>query len=218
MLQPVDEWVHATSHENYRSILQDGYLKGNHCKDAFFDGILCEEGAPRGTWFNANNYRGGTITVTPYPERVNTPTVKGLAFRPCDLLDATENYQLFKVSEIPRTYVQVKYAIVKESDPYYDWFGVKLQPVLGNEDEFVSLVKEYDGYDWEAMDAAAPQKVMVSVFVVNDDDNHPTVNAALHRPYDIKKMPARRDAVTSCILDKGFTSNLSLWTRVCHQT
>lgn len=50
---------------------------------------------------------GGTITLTPYPETVNTDFVIGLAFRPCDLLDATENYQLFKVSKHVRSYLQV---------------------------------------------------------------------------------------------------------------
>lgn len=87
--------------------------------------------------------------------------------------------------------MQVKYAIVKENDEYYDWFAANLEPVPGNEDKFVALVRDYDGYRWEARDA--DRKVMVSVFVVNDDDDHPTVSAALHRPYDIKKVPARRE-------------------------
>lgn len=80
---------------------------------------------------------------------------------------------------------------MKESDPYYDWFAANMEPVLGTEDEFVALVRDYRGYRWEAMDA--DRKVMVSVFVVNDDDDHPTVSAALHRPYDISKVRARRE-------------------------
>eukprot|EP00438_Fugacium_kawagutii_P026441 Skav205637 [mRNA] locus=scaffold8181:12808:14364:- [translate_table: standard] len=199
MLEPVREWVHATSEENYRSIVKDRYLKGNHCKDSFFDGSLCEEGAPRGTWFNANNFGRGCITLTPYPETVNTKTVIGLAFKPCDLLNATENYQLFKVSEKWREYLQVKYAVVKESDPYYKWFAANMEPVLGNTDEFVALVRGSNGYHWKAVDADVPltslleQKVIVSVFVVNDDDNYPTLSAELHRRYVIRKVRARRE-------------------------
>ena len=103
----VDEWVHATSHENFRLIEREGFLKGNPCTDVYFDGKLSLPGAPRGTWFNANNYRRGTITKTPYPERSNDTTSQALAFQVSQLLDPQETYQLFNVSEILRQYLQV---------------------------------------------------------------------------------------------------------------
>ncbi|CAE7739938.1 unnamed protein product [Symbiodinium sp. CCMP2592] len=190
-MPPVDEWVHATSHENFTQIRADGHLKGNHCEDEFFDGALCRDGAPRGTWFNANNYRGGTITMTPYPEKVNHPTAKALAFPVSFLLGEAEYYHLFKISEQPRGYLQVKYAIVNERDPFFDWFAENVDPVVGNSDAYVALEWDEDqGYMWSATDAA--ERVLVSVFLVNHHDDSPTVSVEGVRPYDIRKIPAKQ--------------------------
>lgn len=107
-IPPVYEWIHATSHENFKQIKDDGYLKGNYCVDDFFDGKLPNAGAPRGSWFNANNYCGGPIDLTPYPEPNNDETVVALAFPVSKLLDPKEKYQLFNVSRIPCRYLQVR--------------------------------------------------------------------------------------------------------------
>eukprot|EP00435_Cladocopium_sp_Y103_P008043 s3206_g2.t1 len=192
-MPPVDEWVHATSHENFERIERDGFLKGNHCTDDFFDGNLYLPSAPRGTWFNANNYQGRTITKTPYPERNGDPKGKALAFRVSQLLDPQENYQLFKVSEIPREYLQVKYAIVGENDPFFDWCSQHLEPVQSNADHYVSLEWDegYFEHVWSAEDIA-DRKVMVNVFIVNNDRRNPSIPLGNYRPYLIHKIPARQ--------------------------
>lgn len=188
-MPPVYEWIHATSHENFNQIKDDGYLKGNYCVDDFFDGKLQNAGAPRGSWFNANNYRGGPIDLTPYPEPNNDETVVALAFPVSKLLDPKEKYQLFKVSRIPCRYLQVKYAIVKQTDPFFAWCSQNLHHVEGNCDEHVSLTWDQAAasYVWSATDA--DEKVMVSVFVVNHDDRHPSVAFKICRPYEIQKIP-----------------------------
>ncbi|CAK8994139.1 unnamed protein product [Durusdinium trenchii] len=186
----VHEWVHATSPQNFRTIRSDGHLKGNHCQDEYFDGDLCLPGAPMGTWFNANNYRGRTITKTPYPEPFDGAMVTALAISVPQLLNLEEVYHLFKVTERPREYLQVKYAIVKESDACFDWFANHLDPVYDNTDEFVRLYLEDGNYQWCARDAV--HKVMVSVFVVNNDDRHPSISVGNCRDYPIEKLPARQ--------------------------
>eukprot|EP00933_Yihiella_yeosuensis_P046190 TRINITY_DN41684_c0_g1_i1.p1 TRINITY_DN41684_c0_g1~~TRINITY_DN41684_c0_g1_i1.p1 ORF type:complete len:121 (-),score=12.19 TRINITY_DN41684_c0_g1_i1:524-886(-) len=115
----VQEWVHATSEENLKKIRRDGRIKGNRCHDRFFDGALISEEAPKGTWFNANNYNGGRITLTVYPEKLKESEcpggqVPGLAFPVADLLGPVEfpTWHLFSVSDKQRGYRQVKYAIV----------------------------------------------------------------------------------------------------------
>lgn len=93
---------------------------------------------------------------------------------------------------------------MEENDPYYHWFGANMERVLHNVDGFVALFKDYDGYHWKAVDAE--YRVMVSVFVVNDDDDHPTVSAELHRPYDIRKVAARSGTQAGQILHLGWVN------------
>lgn len=61
-----------------------------------------------GTWFNANNYRGRTITKTPYPEPFDGAMVTALAISVPQLLNLEEVYHLFKVTERPREYLQAR--------------------------------------------------------------------------------------------------------------
>lgn len=112
-----------------------------------------------------------------------------LAFPVSKLLDPKEKYQLFKVSRIPCRYLQVKYAIVKQTDPFFAWCSQNLHHVEGNCDEHVSLTWDQAAasYVWSATDA--DEKVMVSVFVVNHDDRHPSVAFKICRPYEIQKIP-----------------------------
>ena len=164
----VKEWIHATSDHNLLDIQRSEVLKGNHCVDRNFDGDLATAGAPRGTWFNANNYQGGRITLTVYPEpQQNVDSVPGLAFPVKSLLgNKLGHWQLFHVSQVPCTYLQAKYAVAHTADPCFEWLCNHLWQVPYNRDEFVELTEDLE---WHAVDAR--ERVLVSVFMVNDDDN-----------------------------------------------
>ena len=188
----VREWVHATSDENFRSIARDRYLKGNQCQDDFFDGPLCDDDAPMGTWFNANYYKAGPISLTTYPETVDTPFVKALAYPVAAFFDPEKNYELFQVSNIQRTYLQVKYFLLEDTDPYIEWARGRLEPVGrtrhgdGYCDEYVELRWDGEGWHWRAVDSE--NKVLVGLFLRNDDDHEPRLLFENCRAYNIKKI------------------------------
>ena len=62
---------------------------------------------------------------------------------------------------VPLAFGQVKYAIVKESDPFYEWFGEwlgktqRFDPLADNRDEHVCLERDdvRGCYMWRATDA-----------------------------------------------------------------
>ncbi|CAJ1451795.1 unnamed protein product [Effrenium voratum] len=184
----VREWVHATSHRNFQDIQKDGVLKGNRCVDDFFDGALVYDEAPKGTWFSANNHHGGLITVTVYPEPEALSTVTGLAFPVSSLLkndmDEVGDWQLFHVSDVSYGYLEAKYAVAHETDPWFEWLETNLWPMHCNQDEFVALTEDLE---WHAVDAR--EKVLVSVFMVNDDDDT-GIPITRCRPYRLRKQNA----------------------------
>jgi hypothetical protein len=149
--------------------------------------------APMGTWFNANYYRDRPITITPYPENVFSGTVPGLAFNVSNLLgpvNPADPWQLFSVSDVPRGYRQVKYAIARQNDDCCHWLSQHLEPVPLNQDDFVELyVDDLGEYRWRAQDAE--HRIMISVFVANTDDAI-GIPVAGCRTYQIRKIHARQ--------------------------
>jgi len=198
----VSEWVHATSDHNLRLIRRDGLLKPSTCTSVYFDEVLTEPSAPRGTWFNANNYRGQPIDMTIYPENLDSSVknVPGLAVSVPALLnlgvpdDKAPTWQLFRLPPKKTKYLQVKYVMILENDPRYDWVQQHLEIVAGNRDEYVQL--SFDSLSgqmiWSALDAR--DLVMIGVFYVTpsvyDEEGTTGIPFHLFRTYRMRKRPS----------------------------
>mmetsp|Transcript_56659 Transcript_56659/g.121994 ORF Transcript_56659/g.121994 Transcript_56659/m.121994 type:complete len:214 (-) Transcript_56659:169-810(-) len=198
-MDQVTQWVHATSEENLALIRDDGFLKPNSCTSVFFDEALTQPDAPTGTWFNANNYRGGPITMTIYPERIpsDVPTVPGLKASVQDLLRNAvpegSAWQLFRLPVRKVGYTQVKYVIALETDPKYHWLTQNVPQVTGNKDEYVELTHDDDGTVWRARDAQ--ERILISVFYVTpmldgQEDEERGIPFELFRSYRLSKRPS----------------------------
>merc|ERR1712151_417603 len=91
-------------------------------------------------------------------------------------------WHLFFVSDVPRTYRQLKYAMCRSDDDCFEWLCSHLDPVPGNADQHVELFTDDGEYRWRAVDAE--HKVLVSVFMVNDSDDVERIPLQLARRYE----------------------------------
>ena len=165
-MEPTDRWIHFTSDANMQHINKHGSVKlgGNMLGSSSVggtrhDGILTDQYAPHGVWFNCNFYRSNLLTRTVYPERCNTITVPGLVVTVADLL-AGHRWALFEISDVPDAYRQVKYACVVSGGPEEAWLQKRgLVHVYNqdgdNKDGFVKLhwSNSRERYTWKAVDA-----------------------------------------------------------------
>lgn len=155
-----------------------------------FDRSLVDAAAPMGSWFNANYYRNAPISITPYPENVTgAGTVPGLAFNVKNLLgqvDKANPWQLFAVSDEQRGHRQIKYAMCKTDDACFEWLCSNFEPVAGNADKHIELFADEDEYGWRAIDAD-PQEILISIFLVNEDDMNLRIPMTCARVYQIRK-------------------------------
>jgi hypothetical protein len=80
-MQGTNEWVHFTSADSYQRINEHGAIKLSGNTSPRYDGVLVQQYAPRGVWFNCNFFRNELLSLTVYPERANAANVLGLVTR-----------------------------------------------------------------------------------------------------------------------------------------
>lgn len=165
-LPVVDKWMHVTSKENLKDIVNSDLVMLYGNTSEYYDGVLYDKTSPHGVWFHANYYNGNLFDQSVYPEKCEDIYVRGIVFKVADLLKG-KVWKMYFISEVQVGCRQVKVAFVVENSPEHCWFLWMNQQCSGefsNIEKYKEVVNFDPDYNtFRAMEYVS-KGTMVSVF------------------------------------------------------